>query len=60
MELEKFKSSVPDLGMLRIIDEVLDEFEKLVIPNVKTLERGLLHGDFNEQNILVSHNKDPL
>lgn len=36
-----------------IVDEVLVEFEKRVLAHRDEFARGIIHGDFNEQNIVV-------
>lgn len=42
-----------DQTKLEIVEEVIAAFEKKVIANDEIFEKGLIHGDFNEQNILV-------
>lgn len=55
-ELESFKKSVKEEGLLMVIDDTLKDFKNLIIPKLHTFERGVIHGDFNEQNILVTLN----
>lgn len=39
----------------KLISDIIDEFERRILTSgvLKRLEVGLIHGDFNEQNILV-------
>lgn len=60
--------SVPDIKQFlyviqnkedkQMIEEIIDEFEAKVLRNMGILEKGMLHGDFNEQNIVVRQTKD--
>lgn len=35
------------------MERIINEFEDRVLKNLDKLEKGMIHGDFNEQNILV-------
>lgn len=35
--------------------QVIEEFKYAVVPRLDELERGVIHGDVNEMNILVAH-----
>nr|CAD7439156.1 unnamed protein product [Timema bartmani] len=54
--LRKFIFAVREEERKQLVEEVLHSFEKNVLPSLETFEKGtcLIHGDFNEQNILVS------
>nr|CAD7424511.1 unnamed protein product [Timema monikensis] len=52
--LRKFLFAVREEERKHLVEEVLHSFEKNVLPSLETFEKGLIHGDFNEQNILVS------
>ncbi|KAM3957207.1 hydroxylysine kinase [Aphomia sociella] len=53
-ELEKFKFVIKDSEKLDLAEEVIEEFKYAVIPRLEELEHGVIHGDVNEMNILVS------
>ncbi|CAG9792288.1 unnamed protein product [Diatraea saccharalis] len=52
--LEKFKYVIKDAEKLDLAEEVLEEFKYAVVPRLDELERGVIHGDVNEMNVLVS------
>lgn len=52
-KLNNFIYEIKDQSKLEIVEEVIAAFEKNVIGNDEIFEKGLIHGDFNEQNILV-------
>jgi len=52
-EVRKFASSVKEPAHNRMIHEIIDSFEQEVIPLADKLETQIIHGDFNEQNILM-------
>lgn len=37
-----------------IIEQVLEAFEKRIVPNLAQFDKGVIYGDFNEHNIIVS------
>jgi ethanolamine-phosphate phospho-lyase len=41
----------------KIVRHYFSVFENEVVPNFDTLRKGLVHGDLNEANIIVHHNK---
>lgn len=51
--LPEFIYAVNSEKRRKLIGEVLEEFAKRVVALSHNFERGLLHGDINEQNILV-------
>lgn len=53
-KLSDFLSAVKDEEKRGIVEDVLAAFEKNVLANIDTFNKGIIHGDFNEQNILVS------
>ncbi|XP_053620459.1 hydroxylysine kinase [Plodia interpunctella] len=54
-ELDQFKSAVKEQDKLELAEEVIEEFKYAVVPRLDELERGVIHGDVNEMNILVAH-----
>ncbi|XP_072946512.1 hydroxylysine kinase [Epargyreus clarus] len=52
-ELEKFKYAIKDADKLDLVEEVIEEFKYAVVPRLDELEKGVIHGDFNEMNIVV-------
>lgn len=57
-ELKKFLYAVDDSGRQALVQEVLDEFQQIVLNRMDKLEKGIIHGDFNEHNIIVSNSDD--
>lgn len=55
-QLEEFVYVLKDEEKQMIVEDVLAEFKKTVVPQINTFEIGLIHGDFNEHNILVTKN----
>lgn len=52
-ELEKFKYVIKDAEKLELAEEVIEEFKYAVVPRLDELEKGVIHGDVNEMNVLV-------
>ncbi|KAJ8924242.1 hypothetical protein NQ315_007034 [Exocentrus adspersus] len=52
-ELRQFIFAVTDESRKKTILEIINEFETRVLPLSDTFQSGLIHGDFNEQNIIV-------
>jgi hydroxylysine kinase len=52
-QLRQFLYAVKDKEKLGVIETVLDQFETRIIPNLTLYARSVIHGDYNEQNILV-------
>lgn len=40
----------------RLYVQVIEEYKYAVVPNYDELEKGVIHGDINEMNILVEKN----
>ncbi|CAG4972392.1 unnamed protein product [Colias eurytheme] len=53
-ELEKFKYVIKDAEKLDLVEEVIEEFKYAVVPHLEELEKGVIHGDVNEMNVVVS------
>ncbi|KAJ6646077.1 Hydroxylysine kinase [Pseudolycoriella hygida] len=53
-KLNDFLSAVKDEEKRGVVEEVLAAFDKKVLANIDTFAKGIIHGDFNEQNILVN------
>jgi len=52
-QVKKFVHAVKDENQRNMCEEIFDSFEKEVLARIDQLETGIIHGDFNEQNILV-------
>jgi ethanolamine-phosphate phospho-lyase len=48
---------IPDPADKKIVQHYFSVFEKQVLPSFHTLRKGVIHGDLNEANIIVHHNK---
>ncbi|CAK1547570.1 unnamed protein product [Leptosia nina] len=53
-ELEKFKYVIKDAEKLDLVEEVIEEFKYAIVPRLDELEKGVIHGDVNEMNVLVT------
>ncbi|KAL3287504.1 hypothetical protein HHI36_001974 [Cryptolaemus montrouzieri] len=56
-KLSEFLFAVKDTKKQRLVTEVIEAFSSRVISKSDEFEKGLIHGDFNEQNILVKQEK---
>lgn len=54
--LEKFVYVLKDEERQMLIEDVLAAFKREVLPKTESFQRGMIHGDFNEHNILVTRN----
>lgn len=52
-KLRQFIYAVPDETRKQTVLKVIKEFESRVLPLLKDLENGVIHGDINEQNVIV-------
>uniref|UniRef100_A0A182VPQ2 Hydroxylysine kinase n=1 Tax=Anopheles minimus TaxID=112268 RepID=A0A182VPQ2_9DIPT len=53
-QLKDFLYVIKDEHHKDIVEQVLDAFQRRVIPNLSEYERGVIYGDFNEHNIIVN------
>lgn len=53
-ELRKFVYAVEDVGRQALVRQIVDEFERDVLKHLKKFDSGIIHGDFNEHNIIVA------
>jgi len=51
-EVKNFIGAVEDEGRRKLVMDIMEEFCDTVLPVVDQLEQQIIHGDFNEQNIL--------
>lgn len=58
-KLSEFLYVITDVHRKDIVEQVLKAFENEVIPNLHKFSKGLIHGDFNEHNILVNKTDKP-
>ncbi|XP_049881066.1 hydroxylysine kinase [Pectinophora gossypiella] len=52
-DLDKFKYVIKDGEKLDLAEEVIEEFKYAVVPQFEELEKGVIHGDVNEMNVIV-------
>ena len=57
-DVRQFLFAVEDEGRRKLAEEIIDEFCKTVKPAEDQLEKSIIHGDFNEQNILCRENSE--
>lgn len=57
-QLKDFLYVIKDEHRKDIIEQVLEAFDKKIVPNLDQFEHGVIYGDFNEHNILVSRKED--
>ncbi|KAL4709668.1 hypothetical protein ACJJTC_007399 [Scirpophaga incertulas] len=53
-QLDKYKHVIKDSEKMDLVEEVIEEFKYAVIPAIPELEKGVIHGDVNEMNVLVA------
>uniref|UniRef100_A0A182J1S5 Hydroxylysine kinase n=2 Tax=Anopheles atroparvus TaxID=41427 RepID=A0A182J1S5_ANOAO len=53
-KLKDFLYVVKDEHHKDIIEQVLNAFQRRIVPNLYELEQGIIYGDFNEHNIIVN------
>lgn len=53
-QVSKFLFAVKDEKRKKVVEEVLQAWQEKIVPLLPVLERGYIHGDYNEQNILVN------
>ncbi|KAK3095776.1 hypothetical protein FSP39_018921 [Pinctada imbricata] len=52
-KLDQFLDYVTDPVKRKLAEDVIQTFKEQVVPVYNTLQRGVIHGDLNEQNILI-------
>ena len=52
-KLPKFLPSVKDEKNQSLVQNIVDSYNNEIVPVADSLERGVIHGDLNEQNILM-------
>ncbi|XP_063221070.1 hydroxylysine kinase isoform X2 [Bacillus rossius redtenbacheri] len=53
-QARQFAFAVEDEKNRQLVEQVLDEFERNVLPNYGAMEKGTVHGDLNEQNLVCT------
>lgn len=53
-QLPKFLYAVNDMEKQNLVQEVLNEFNKSVLGHTSDFAKGVIHGDCNEQNLVVT------
>lgn len=59
-QLREFLSALDDESDQAFVDKIISTFEQQVLSVLNTLDRGLIHGDINENNMLVSPDEKEL
>lgn len=54
-QLKQFLSAISDEENNKIVQCIIQEFEDRVLTVRSNLEAGMIHGDFNEQNIILNN-----
>lgn len=54
-QLTKFLYAVPDAKHQALVKEVLNEFNESVLAHTQDFAKGVIHGDCNENNIVVNN-----
>lgn len=49
---------VSDIQKREMVAEIINQFSNKIVLNMENLEKGIIHGDMNEQNILVTPSQD--
>lgn len=57
-EIKKFLYAVEDSERQVLVQQVIDDFEQNVLNQLHKFAKGIIHGDFNEHNIIVSKAND--
>ncbi|XP_065095657.1 hydroxylysine kinase [Ochlerotatus camptorhynchus] len=57
-QLKDFLYVIKDEHHKDIIEQVLEAFDKRIVPKLDEFEHGVIYGDFNEHNIIVSRKED--
>lgn len=52
-KLSEFVYALRDESKQEIVEQVLERFDKEVLQHSDTFSKGIIHGDFNEHNIIV-------
>lgn len=53
-EVSKFLHVIEDVERQVMIQQVLNAYESEVVPNLKKFAKGIIHGDFNEFNVVAA------
>jgi hydroxylysine kinase len=53
-KLRDFLFALEDKKEVNLIEKIITAFENMVLPITNDLDKGILHGDLNEDNIIVS------
>lgn len=52
-QLRDFLFAVKEENRKKLVTEIIQSFTTEIVPKLEKLEKGLIHGDVNEQNILI-------
>lgn len=57
-KLIDFLSFIQDMELRKFAEDVINTFTNNVVKNYHMFQKGIIHGDFNEQNILVNQKQN--
>lgn len=57
-ELNRFLYAVEDVKRQTLVQQIINEFQQNILSQLDKYAKGIIHGDFNEQNIIVSKVND--
>ncbi|XP_055837835.1 hydroxylysine kinase [Episyrphus balteatus] len=57
-KLRDFVYVLTDHGRKSIVEQIIESFETNVLPHVDKMKKQVIHGDYNEQNIIVEPKKN--
>ncbi|GAB6021084.1 hypothetical protein CHUAL_003717 [Chamberlinius hualienensis] len=57
-QVKQFIFAIKDESRKEMVERILNEFEDVVIGNMHKLQKGLIHGDINEQNLITRIGED--
>ncbi|PSN46930.1 Hydroxylysine kinase [Blattella germanica] len=55
--VRKFTYAVKDEQKNKLVNAAIDAFEREALPKISVLEKGMIHGDINEQNVVMATEK---
>lgn len=57
-QLKDFVYVLKDHGRKSIVEQIIESFETHVLPHIDKLTKQVIHGDYNEQNVIVEPKKN--
>ncbi|XP_074645219.1 hydroxylysine kinase-like [Tubulanus polymorphus] len=53
LDVREYMYVLQDADKHKLISDIFNDYETYVVPNLHDLKKVMIHGDFNEQNILI-------